>query len=107
MNVTAQATSATTIHVTWSPVSLHDERILQGYRIQYFPVNQPHLIMDTTTRRNGIQADLTGLQPFTVYSVRVAAFSFEDGNYTSPLLVRTLEGGKEKHLHSWPCTVLK
>jgi len=99
MNVTAQATSATTIHVTWSPVSLPDARILQGYRIQYFPVNQPHLIMDTTTGRNSIQADLTGLQPFTVYSVRVATFTFEDGNYTSPLLVRTFEGGKKKHLY--------
>ena len=54
--------------------------------------------------RNSIQADLTGLRPFTVYIVRIAAFSSEDGNYTSPLFVKTWEGGKENY--STVCIVL-
>ena len=46
--------------------------------------------------KNSIQADLTRLRPFTVYSVQVAAFGSEDGNFTSPLIVKTWEGGRRK-----------
>lgn len=87
-----------TIHVTWSPVVLAGARVLRGYRIKYFAVDKPHLTMDITVGSNGIYANLTGLRPFTVYNVQVAAFSSEEGNFTSPLLVKTWEGGKRNRL---------
>ena len=98
MNTTAQATGPMTIHVTWSPVVPAGAQILRGYRIEYFAVDKPHLTMDTTVDSNGIQANLTGLRPFTVYNVRVAAFSSENGNFTSPLLAKTWEGGKRNRI---------
>ena len=96
VNATAQATSATTIQVTWSPVSLQDEPFLQGYRIKYYRVDQPDLVSNFAAGKNDIQTLLTGLKPFTTYAVRVAAFATEDGNFTDPLYVKTWEWGKRK-----------
>ena len=96
VNASAQVTSATTIHVTWSPVSLQDEPFLQGYRIKYYRVDQPDLVSNFAAGKSDIQTLLTGLKPFTTYSVRVAAFATEDGNFTDPLYVKTWEWGKRR-----------
>ena len=103
VNATAQATSATTIHVTWSPVSLQDEPFLQGYRIKYYRVDQPDLVSNFGAGKNDIQTLLTGLKPFTTYAVRVAAFATEDGNFTDPLYVKTWEWGKRKRFKILLC----
>ena len=103
MNATAQATSATTIQVTWSPVSLQDEPFLQGYRIKYYRVDQPDLVSNFEAGKNDIQTLLTGLKPFTTYAVRVAAFATEDGNFTDPLYVKTWEWGKRKRFQILLC----
>ena len=94
MNATADATGPDTIHVTWSPVSVVDARNLHGYRVRYFPVVTPNLFMDIMAGRNYIEATITGLRPFTSYGVQIAAFSTEDGNYTSPVYAKTWEAGK-------------
>lgn len=103
VNATARATSATTIHVTWSPVSLQDEPFLQGYRIKYYRVDQPDLVSNFGAGKNDIQTLLTGLKPFTTYAVRVAAFATEDGNFTDPLYVKTWEWGKRKRFKILLC----
>ena len=103
VNATAQATSATTIQVTWSPVSLQDEPFLQGYRIKYYRVDQPDLVSNFGAGKNDIQTLLTGLKPFTTYAVRVAAFATEDGNFTDPLYVKTWEWGKRKRFQILLC----
>lgn len=103
VNATAQATSATTIQVTWSPVSLQDEPFLQGYRIKYYRVDQPDLVSNFGAGKNDIQTLLTGLKPFTTYAVRVAAFATEDGNFTDPLYVKTWEWGKRERFQILLC----
>lgn len=103
VNATARATSATTIHVTWSPVSLQDEPFLQGYRIKYYRVDQPDLVSNLAAGKNDIQTLLIGLKPFTTYAVRVAAFATEDGNFTDPLYVKTWEWGKRKRFKILLC----
>ena len=74
-----------------------DARSLQGYRVAYFPSYDPNLRRDITAGRNDIQANITGLRPFTLYGVQIAAFSTEDGNYTTPVYAQTWEAGKNNY----------
>ena len=94
MNATAFATGSYTIYVTWSPISVVDARSLHGYRVLYFPVSNPHHQMDITAGRNEVEATINGLRPFTLYGVQIAAFSTEDGNYSTPVYAQTWEAGK-------------
>ena len=96
MNASASSTGPYTIHMTWSAISVVDARSFFGYRVQYFPVSNPLQLRDITVRRNDIQATITGLRPFTLYGVQIAAYSTEDGNYTNPVYAQTWQAGKRR-----------
>jgi len=96
MNVTARATGAYSIHVTWSAISVVDPRSFFGYRVVYFPVSNPNLVRDITVSRDDIEVNITGLRPFTRYGVQVAVYSTEDGNYTTPMYAETWEAGERR-----------
>lgn len=96
MNATARATGPYTINVTWSAISAVDARSLHGYRVLYFPVSSPRQLRDIATGRNDIEATITGLRPFTLYGVQIAAFSTEDGNFTTPVYAQTWQAGKRR-----------
>lgn len=96
MNATARATGPYTIHVTWSAISVVDPRSFFGYRVLYFPLSNLRQLRDVIVDRNDIQTTITGLRPFTVYGVQIAAYSTEDGNYTAPVYSQTWQAGKRK-----------
>ena len=96
MNATARATGPYAINVTWSAISVVDARSLHGYRVLYFPVSSPRQLRDITTGRNDIEATITGLRPFTLYGVQIAAFSTENGNFTTPVYAQTWQAGKRR-----------
>lgn len=96
MNATARATGPYTIHATWSAISVVDPRSFFGYRVLYFPLSNPRQLRDVIVDRNDIQTTITGLRPFTVYGVQIAAYSTEDGNYTAPVYSQTWQAGKRK-----------
>ena len=41
-----------------------------------------------------LQYNITGLEPWTVYEVRIAAITIARGPWTSPRELRTMESGK-------------
>ena len=90
----ALGTSATTIQVTWSPISGLDAQAVQGYRVLHFTRAYPSQIKVAAVGRKDIHVTITGLSPFTAYGVQIAAFSITDGNYTLPVYAQTWEGGR-------------
>ena len=79
--------------VTWLPVPdgyLHG--ILRGYRL-LFKIDEDRFYQNVTTLNQSFE--LTGLEKFTNYSVKVLAFTrIGDGNVSDPVLVSTDEDGK-------------
>ena len=101
-NVKATAESSTAISVQWdglTPCRLVNGLIVK-YRVQY--TAQSHGMaqnIDQTAAgdwRSGAETSLTGLTPFTNYSIRVAAVNEEGdvGIYSDPITVQTLEDRK-------------
>ena len=100
-NVRAMVVSSTVISVQWdglSPCSQVNGLIVE-YRVQYTAESSVVLqSIDQTGEWNvtGAEASLTGLTPYTNYSIQVAAVN-EHGNigpYSDPINGRTAEDGK-------------
>ena len=79
--------------VTWLPVPdgfVHG--ILRGYRI-LFKTDQNRFYRNVTTVNQSFE--LTGLEKFTNYTVKILAFTrIGDGNISDPVTVSTDEDGK-------------
>ena len=79
--------------VTWLPVPdgfVHG--ILKGYRI-LFKTDHDRFYRNVTTVNQSFE--LTGLEKFTNYTVKVLAFTrIGDGNISDPVIVSTDEDGK-------------
>ena len=85
--------------VTWLPVpDGYVHGILRGYRL-LFKIDGDRFYRNVTTVSQSFE--LTGLEKFTNYSVKVLAFTrIGDGNVSGPFLVSTDEDGKLlAHLH--------
>ena len=101
-NVRATVESSTVISVQWDGLTLC--RLVNGlivkYRVQYTP--QPNGMtqsIDQTAAgdyETGAETSLTGLTPFTNYSIRVAAVNEEGdvGIYSDPMTEQTPEDSK-------------
>ena len=101
-NVRATAESSTVIFVQWdglTPCRLVNGLIVK-YRVQYTPHSDGMTqSIDQTAAgdyRSGAETSLTGLTPFTNYSIRVAAVNEEGdvGIYSDPMTEQTLEDSK-------------
>ena len=101
-NVRASAESSTVISVQWdglTPCRLVNGLIVK-YRVQY--TAQPDGMAQSKDQtaagdyRIGAETSLTGLTPFTTYSIRVAAVNEEGdvGRYSDPMTEQTLEDSK-------------
>ena len=100
-NVRAMVVSSTVISVQWdglSPCSQVNGLIVE-YRVQYTAESSGVVqSIDQTGEWNvtGAEASLTGMIPYTNYSIQVAAVN-EHGNigsYSDPINGRTAEDGK-------------
>ena len=66
--------------------------ILQGYRL-LFKIEQDRFYKNVTTANQSLE--LTGLEKFTNYSLKVLAFTrIGNGNISNPLTVSTDQDGK-------------
>ena len=86
------------ISIQWGFISLCRARngIITSYRVQY--TAQPDGMVQTD-QTEGLETTLTGLTPFTNYSIEVAAVN-EDGDvgvYSVPQYVVTEEDGRFGH----------
>lgn len=94
-NVLAYNTSSTAVVVAWGKVPTgYVHGILQGYVIEY---KQKHNSSDqwkNVTVNNATTTELTGLQKYTIYLVRVMAFTRVGTGPAANVTVSTDEDGK-------------
>ena len=103
MNVTAEAVSSTVILVKWDYLKACSQvnDLLVNFTVQYIvesssggrTINETRQLIATTT-----DSQLTGVTPYTNYSIKVAAVDeFGDvGQYSYPVIVQTPEDGRKK-----------
>ena len=91
-NVEGRGISSTTILVSWTP-PLMENGVIESYLITYSKTNVFSLFMDAIASGTAREAYITGLSPFTNYTMRMTAFTIARGA-TSPLITAvTLEAG--------------
>ena len=103
-SVRATGLSATSIAIGWDDPG-HCPLVcggVMGYRVEWREVSDGKLHYQDQT--GGLsQAHLTGLTPFTNYSIAVAAVNKEgqvEGAYSQPLTVETNEGSEFEYNHN-------
>ena len=96
-NVMAMNISSTVIRVSWSPVPAIDQNgIITQYEVEYNQTTFGEMSMYNTTTVNSttLMVDLTGLEEYVVYSIRVRAYtSVGAGPYSDVVMERTQENG--------------
>ena len=97
-NVTAIATSATEVSVSWAePSDICQNGIVTVYEVQYEPQQTFGVLVTGTAivTAPATTTNLTGLQEYVEYSISVRAYtSVGPGPYSDPLTRRTLEDGE-------------
>ena len=82
--------------ISWKPP--HDVNdTIRGYQVTYTPHGESEYLHNVTG--NITSTELTGLRPHTKYTIRVRAKTVDCGEYSTPILTRTLEDGKCFVLH--------
>lgn len=100
-NVSAEATSPTTIAVTWlPPPAERSNGRIEYYKLHFVEVGQSDNEATVTTL-NQTEMVIDELKKWTAYKVWVlAGTSVGDGPISYPITVRTLEDGTYSHSHS-------
>ncbi|XP_078576102.1 protein sidekick-1-like isoform X1 [Branchiostoma floridae x Branchiostoma japonicum] len=100
-NVTVQAETSRSLLVRWKPPPLQDRRgIITTYRVYYYvtptvrgqrtPTAERSASVKITDDAQPVQFSLSGLEPFTLYSVRLSAVTSKgEGNKSPPTGART------------------
>ena len=93
-NVTAFSTSSQSVVVRWLPLSEeYWNGLLRGYRVAYYRLDATENATHLNVTANNTEADITGLEKFTNYSVQVLAYTILDGNYSQNVYIQTAEDG--------------
>ena len=80
------------IGLTWSPPPTMDiNGIIDYYLVE---VDEIHTGRSWTFQATGLHINISSLHPYYTYESQVAAFTFVQGPFTSPLQVVTGEDGK-------------
>ena len=112
MNVTAKATSNSTIIVEGKIVHIHDQLIAKGIRIKYCEVrrDQDDKLCEpcknlTVTNMNAERKSLTGLRSYTKHNITAQAIGIvardgtvvttPRGSESEPIYAETHEGGED------------
>ena len=105
-NVNAVNISSTAIRVTWEEVPAIDQNgIITQYEVEYNQTTFSGATMyDTTTVNSStLMVDLTGLEEYVEYSIRVRAYtSVGAGPYSDVVMERTQQDGM---LHILICVI--
>ena len=96
-NVMATNISSTNIEVSWDPVPAIDQNgDITQYEVEYNQTTFNEVSMYNTTTVNStiLMVDLTGLEEYVVYSIRVRAYtSVGAGPYSDVVMERTQQDG--------------
>ena len=94
VGLTSTSVERRSLSVVWGIVlCLHQRGPITGYRLHYS--NGTGTTIVNTTGEGSRQHALTGLTPFTNYTVQVAAVNDGGtGPYSTPLTVETLQDGE-------------
>ena len=100
MNVTAKAISSTVISVQWDTLRAcsHVNNLLLNFKVQYSVKSSDNFGNISNIRQlNAIrsEAQLTGVKPYTNYSIKIAAVNEmgDVGPYNYPVTIQTPEDG--------------
>lgn len=95
-NLTVTAKNSTSVTVEWLPVSRHLVSLPPyNYSVQWAAVKEGTLGVITNVTVTTTSYKILGLAPYTNYVIQVAARDWNHtGNFSDPLCVHTLEGGK-------------
>ena len=107
VNIQGHYTSSTSILVQWGEVPATDlNGIIRSYTVTYkaLPSGSPQTeVVNAPTR----QATLTGLNEYTIYSIRVFASTAKgDGNVSNPIVVIKDENSELTHIRIFFYNVL-
>ena len=92
-NIRGYSTSAHSIMVSWDPVPESGRNgIVREYRIEYSTEDNITLSICVPAK---IEVMLLRLQPFSNYTIKMAAKTVAYGNYSEPIFVTSGELGKE------------
>ena len=95
INVSAHAKSRTAVSVTWEIEGPEPGFVLRKHILAYRELGSgAEWINITVNGPNAREKMLTGLTTFTTYEIKVAAATNFIGNFSEPVNVTTLEGGK-------------
>ena len=95
-NIKGSSTSAHSIMVSWDPVPESGRNgIVREYRIEYSTEDSNILSICVQARIEVMRKELLGLQPFSNYTIKMAAKTVAYGNYSEPIFVTSGELGKE------------
>ena len=92
-DVTASASSSTSITVNWSGVKENEQNgNITHYEIELSALNETKSVLVSFTERS---VEVLDLEEFTVYSVSVRAFTVVGPSpYSTPITATTLEDGE-------------
>ena len=78
--------------ISWQPP--HDVNgIIRGYQVSYTPHGESECLHDVVGKFT-TSTDLTSLKPHTEYTIHVRAKTMDFGDYSTPIIVSTLEDGE-------------
>ena len=94
-NVNAYSLCPQCMTVEWTKIPVINPQVrIIGYRVSLKSKNEADVIKDVGSRKQ--RADITGLKPFTQYTITVAADTDGGlGDFSSPITKVTQEGGKK------------
>ena len=91
LNVTAEAINSTAVRASWQEPTFPNG-IIRQYIVN---ISNGGVVEASTTVTGDIfSVDVSGLRPYTLYSVEVYAVTVETGEPSDDVIVRTLEAGK-------------
>ena len=97
-NINAVTVSSTAIQVSWNEVPAIDQNgIITQYEVEYnqSTFNGATMYSTITVDSSTLTVDLTGLEEYVEYSIRVRAYtSVGAGPYSDVVIERTQEDGK-------------
>lgn len=85
-------TGNTTINVKWNCTGIPPGDFA-GYSVQWYNSTTNPKPKEEEVGRQPCETNLTKLEPFTDYTIRVAARTTQPGNYSKERSTKTLEGG--------------
>ena len=80
----------------WTPIPIYQRKgLLLGYRIEYTSLNHSTNPSNVTTSSEKTNFVLSGLKPYTNYSIKLAELTSKGtGNYSSPVECFTMGDSK-------------